>query len=259
MLKLLKYDFIQSYRAYSMIFALFFLLSFMASSIVYDNFIKWILFSVLISLTVIIIVLFFINTIKHFNSSMYRKSGYLTLTLPVSTHKIVLSKFIANFIWFVLGIILLIFGVFIVIIFSSENILIGLYEVGNIINIFFKEIITNNKSMLTLLFFFSFFASFILELYFIISLVNTKISRNNKVFAGIMIFILITIITGILNQSLHFYDFFNFINLDSYYFYNDFPSHIFWGFALSVLSVNIFYSLVYYYLTIYIIDNMIEI
>lgn len=59
--------------------------------------------------------------VKRFKRNIYGRQGYLTLTLPVTTHQILISKLISAFIWFVLSALVTILSISFVAIFS-ENI-----------------------------------------------------------------------------------------------------------------------------------------
>ncbi|MGT2911903.1 hypothetical protein ACVR1I_09360 [Streptococcus cameli] len=45
----------------------------------------------------------FILVIRRFYSNIYGREGYLTMTLPVTSHQIILSKFLASYIWYTLA------------------------------------------------------------------------------------------------------------------------------------------------------------
>jgi hypothetical protein len=57
----------------------------------------------------------FFIIIRHFYKNVFGREGYLTLTLPVSSHQIILSKLLASFIWVVFNSVILIIGIVLVI------------------------------------------------------------------------------------------------------------------------------------------------
>ncbi|MCU9533328.1 ABC transporter permease [Streptococcus sp. CSL10205-OR2] len=57
----------------------------------------------------------FFIIVNRFNKNIFGREGYLTLTLPVSTHQIILSKLLASFIWSVLSSIVLLFSIFLLV------------------------------------------------------------------------------------------------------------------------------------------------
>lgn len=45
----------------------------------------------------------FLLVVRRFYTNVYDRQGYLTMTLPVTSHQIILSKFVAAFIWYTLA------------------------------------------------------------------------------------------------------------------------------------------------------------
>ena len=83
MLKLLKYEMIQSYRQYFLTLGIFLILCVLAPLL--PDFISQVLSSLMIFAMLGISIAVLVNVITNFNRSMYKRPGYLTLTLPVST------------------------------------------------------------------------------------------------------------------------------------------------------------------------------
>ncbi|TYK92759.1 ABC transporter permease, partial [Streptococcus pyogenes] len=54
--------------------------------------------------------------INRFSKNIFGREGYLTLTLPVTSHQIILSKLVASFICSLFNLIILIFGIAILIV-----------------------------------------------------------------------------------------------------------------------------------------------
>ena len=92
MLKLLKYEIVQSYRQYFLTFAIFLILCIMTPWV--PDFINGILASLLVFAFIGISIAINVNVILNFNRSMYKRPGYLTLTLPVSTNKLLAVKYL---------------------------------------------------------------------------------------------------------------------------------------------------------------------
>lgn len=61
----------------------------------------------------------FILVIRRFYQNVYGKQGYLTMTLPVNSHQIILSKLLAAFIWYILTFITFLLSIFIIIAIGS--------------------------------------------------------------------------------------------------------------------------------------------
>jgi hypothetical protein len=63
----------------------------------------------------IIMIAIYINIILNYVKSMFKKPGYLSLTLPVSTQQLLLSKVIGALLWSFVGTIVLVFGMALII------------------------------------------------------------------------------------------------------------------------------------------------
>ena len=101
MLKLLKYEIIESYRQYLLTFVVFLMLC--AITPLVPVFISNIL-SILVAIAFTgIFIAIFLNVIISFNRSMYKRPGYLTLTLPVRTENLIGAKLIGSLIWVVIS------------------------------------------------------------------------------------------------------------------------------------------------------------
>ena len=109
MLKLLKYEIIESYRQYLLTFVVFLMLC--AITPLVPVFISNIL-SILVAIAFTgIFIAIFLNVIISFNRSMYKRPGYLTLTLPVRTENLIGAKLIGSLIWVVISTLVLLIGI----------------------------------------------------------------------------------------------------------------------------------------------------
>lgn len=61
--------------------------------------------------------------IRRFKSSVYDRQGYLTLTLPVSEHQIILSKLLGAFIWSLASSLVFILSIYIILVLTGANFL----------------------------------------------------------------------------------------------------------------------------------------
>ncbi|MFS9241760.1 hypothetical protein [Streptococcus infantis] len=61
--------------------------------------------------------------IRLFKGSVYDRQGYLTLTLPVSEHQIILSKFLGAFIWSLASSLVFILSIYIILVLTGANFL----------------------------------------------------------------------------------------------------------------------------------------
>ena len=61
--------------------------------------------------------------IRRFNGSVYDRQGYLTLTLPVSEHQIILAKLLGAFIWSLASSLVFILSIYIILVLTGANFL----------------------------------------------------------------------------------------------------------------------------------------
>ena len=61
--------------------------------------------------------------IRRFKGSVYDRQGYLTLTLPVSEHQIILSKLLGAFIWSLASSLVFILSIYIILVLTGANFL----------------------------------------------------------------------------------------------------------------------------------------
>ena len=61
--------------------------------------------------------------IRRFKGSVYDRQGYLTLTLPVSEHQIILSKLLGAFIWSLASSLVFILSIYIILVLAGANFL----------------------------------------------------------------------------------------------------------------------------------------
>jgi len=147
----------------------------------------------------------FVGIVYQYYKSMFSKSGYLTLTLPVSTHELVISKIIATLIWFLAGIIISVLGF---VIFGAiagggitlENIKINFQS----IQYFLSQILTLEtlKEIILLLISVS---SFISSVFVVVTLVHTKYFRKRRLFWGIAIYLIGVIVFNFIFDSVGVY------------------------------------------------------
>ena len=59
--------------------------------------------------------------IRRFKGSVYDRQGYLTLTLPVSEHQIILAKLLGAFIWSLISSAVLVLSIYIILVIIEPN------------------------------------------------------------------------------------------------------------------------------------------
>ena len=241
MLKLLKYEIIQSYRQYLITFAIFLILCTLTPWM--PDFISGILITLLVVAFMGISIAINVNIILNFNRSMYKRPGYLTLTLPVSTNKLVMAKYLGSLIWFFAGYLVLMAGVMILIFLVGDISFKELLESSSIIVEIMSENIGN--AILHLIDFLAGISAMILSFFFTITLTKTKYIPKYKTVLGIIVYLLGLIIIA---NILAFSPISNFIGSLTYE-----QSVIF-----EIIIVGVFAGILYF-LTVYLIDHKIEV
>ncbi len=142
----------------------------------------------------VIITLYIINSIRFFKQSFFSSQGYLTLTLPISTGKNVISKLLSIIIWgiafTVVGVVSLFFSALILntLIGHSEGVDVSIFtQIKNFFtpssNIDIRQVTINILSSFS-----SFFSSILMlcAILFVITLGNVKPFKNHSVFFSIV-------------------------------------------------------------------------
>lgn len=118
MLKLMKYEFIHSVRTFMIAFAIFlgvcFIVPFFIGTSLFNEEMMAI-FPILLSIgfTVLVIgicIALFVSIFTNYYRSMFQKPAYLTMTLPVSSLQLIVSKLIMSIVWLIIGGIVLMSG-----------------------------------------------------------------------------------------------------------------------------------------------------
>lgn len=241
MLKLLKYEMIQSYRQYLLTFGVFFILCIIAPFL--PDFISGVLSSLMIVAFMGISLAILVNIIMNFNRSMYKRPGYLTLTLPVSTEKLVGAKLLGSLLWVFISSIMLTIGL-IILVFLVGQVPLGdiftvmgelLNELGN--NFGFLVINLLDAIVMT--------SAMILSFYATVTLTKTKYIPKYKTAIGIIIYVIVLIV-GI-NLLL-------WGPIDAFITNLDINGATWFSIVLNAVLVVGFY-----FLTIYLIDHKIEV
>ncbi|WP_155973145.1 ABC transporter permease [Streptococcus ruminantium] len=139
----------------------------------------------------------FFLVINRFRKNVYGRQGYLTMTLPVDSHQIILSKLLVSLVWYILAIITAIFSIGIVITLimmpSDKNALSQL------------QIIIQNLNWTTL---FSRFIYGLIEIIANILLIYFSISvgqlfKDHRFLFAVLTYVGIGIVVGVLSAFLH--------------------------------------------------------
>lgn len=241
MLKLIKYELIGSYRQYLLTFLIFIIgciiIPLLPSGMgeLISGFFMMALFGIVISI--------FVNIILSFNNSMFKRPGYLTLTLPVSTNQLIISKVIGAFVWSTIAGIVLLIGM-IILMFIVTNTSIGvLFEaIGELIRAFTVNIPLLLQELLIMI---TSTAALILSFYFTVTLTHTRFIPKYKTFIGIVGYFIVSMVLGYIISTPMIAEFMS--SLDGT------------GYFLMQMIVNIVMIVGFFYGTKYLIDRQIEV
>lgn len=233
MLKLLKYEIIESYRQYLLTFVVFLMLC--AITPLVPMFISNIL-SILVAIAFAgIFIAIFLNIIISFNRSMYKRPGYLTLTLPVSTEKLIGAKLIGSLIWVAISTLVLMIGIMILTITTGE---VSFLEFTELTRYSFAYIF-NHFDVMVMKFVDTLAAivMLILSFYLVITFTKTKFVPKYKAVAGIALYFIgwILIANILIKLSI--------ANVN----------------ALMSIVLSVFLSVIFYVATVYLINHQIEV
>lgn len=206
MLKLIKHEFLHSMRTFLISFGVF-----LGACIIFpivlnvDNINNMPMFSMFFGfstafLFVGIAIALFVSIFINYNHSMFQKPGYLTLTLPVSTTEIILSKILVTMLWLIIGCFVLVGGILLSTVISScINESLTLTEIfdwfvsfnQHMFYVFVHETWNIVKMIIAII------ATLLLTIstiYFSLTIVHTKLIRNHRMLVGVILYFVITFI-----------------------------------------------------------------
>ncbi len=247
MLKLLKFELIHSYRSFALVFAIFLMGCAALPLLPVDIFA--IASVLLVFATLGISIAVFVTIVRNYNSSMFKKPGYLTLTLPVSSHQIVISKIISALIWFTITGIVLTIGLFIMLIVLGlkSGVDFDLPLIFNAIMKEFKYLNLNDYLELLKLVIRGMIVSItsVAGVYALVTIVQTKYTRKHKVAIAFVIYFIYSFIVSLLLQNVLG------INTDIIAYNEDILFNI-------TTLINLIQFALYYFVTIYVLDYKLE-
>ena len=210
----MKYEFIHSMRTFLISYVVFLAMCviypFLADKFFFPNIpFLYMFFNLGFILLVIgIIIALFVSLFINFHHSMFKKPAYLTLTLPVSSTQLVLSKVIMSIVWLIIGIFVLMIGLFIMTMITSFiNDVITISELfdtlkemlGSVIHYFIYDSKDFFKDILAMM---SGLIFMIGSIYFALTSAHTKWLRKHRLIFGIILYITIDIIVAYIGSDL---------------------------------------------------------
>ncbi len=185
--KLMKHKFIASYRTYVPVYAALYIFSVLIffSLRVQNTLISSLLiviFSLLLGAMVIFTIYILVISL---GTRVYGKPGYLLFSVPAKTSEIMLSKFIANFIW-----ILAFDFVSITVLFIAFSMMGILTEVSDILSLLWTTLdLTTSNIFMFIVFGIVMIAYYIAFFMFLFALLNLIYKGEKKIFIGVLFYL----------------------------------------------------------------------
>lgn len=179
LLKLIKHEFKNNWSTFAALYFVLLAASFLirfSSSDALTGIVAFI-YSITIFATIIFSLVAIINS---FNRSMFKKEGYLTLTLPVNTSSLIASKLIVSSVWFSLSSSIVLLSAFIMIpdattFFNNVQMMLDYFGATTLISYIF---ITSIFSII----------EFVLCVFLAITIVNTCWIKKYRGFIGVAVY-----------------------------------------------------------------------
>lgn len=246
MLNLIKYDILHNCRTYLVEYIIFLVLAIILPFIPSAE-----TQSILIFVTILLIfclMIFNLVTIcAYYYKDMFSQNAYLTLTLPLSSNELLLAKIISACIWIVISCLVLILGfTFSITIYASS--MVSFQEIMELASTFFGavgEIFLDSGLWQIFPYLFISLVKFVISIFTIMTVVQTKYTRRNKVWWGLGIFIAYMIISSFVSNLL--------LSTDVAI---ELMSKL--GLYATIIS-GIIEVVIFYFICKYILDHMIEI
>lgn len=199
MLKLVKYELIQSWRNFAMVFFGYLILCALTPLLGFNEnllMIQGILTAILVCTIMGIFIGVFLTVAKSYKNSMFGRNGYLTLTLPVNNHQLLSAKIISSMTWIILSGIVLIIGMFVLVfsIVGFDQFFAGMQDLFREFGVFIQHWGVEFLQILFLMILNV--LAFVLLIFCALTLSHTCWIRNHRVFWAIVIIVLYNIITS---------------------------------------------------------------
>lgn len=213
MLKLMKYEFIHSYRTFLISFMTFIgaclLMPFVMNGILSDMPIISILFALGFSVLIVgIIITLFISIVINYDRSMFKRPAYLTLTLPVSTTELIVAKVLTSILWLIIATFVFFIGTYLMGLMSAflneslsiSSIIDGMKMFGKM---FWEYLSTQPFNFLAnIIHVIGQLLMLVTGIYMTMTVVHTKWFRNHRLIYGLIIYLVMNLFIGWLSLQL---------------------------------------------------------
>lgn len=193
--KLLKYEFKCTCRSFLAAYVIILLASLFVVQTPGRAFFANIIILIYVASLVALIFMMVYNILRNYNVTLFKQQGYLTNTLPVTTHQILISKLISASVWLLASIAVILASAFIIAVRGGMDIGVVLEELGNI-NFFDSDL------LITLLMIMGGTIQSILLFYLVLSIVHTRYVPRYRVVIAIGIYLIIDWITSTIITTL---------------------------------------------------------
>ena len=250
MLKLIKYDIMQNYHIYVVEYAIYLILCLVLPFL--PNNLSAIV-SMFMVFFVTIVILFNIGTIIYnYYQSMFGKQAYLTLTLPYNSHELFASKVLAAFLWIMISVLVLLFGVAIITIimgFQYADIQ-EFFELVRLSSDIFIAFFISADFLQAILVMFISILAFVITGFTLCTVVQTKYTRKNKMMWLVGIFFVASMIYNYLHIVIANTNWYQ----QMYYMLQGAL-----GFWLTESLGSLIWLIIAYFINVYILEHMVEI
>lgn len=249
MLNVIKYDILQNYRIYIIEYVVYLItciiLPFIPQNIVF------IPMFLLLLLVWAMILLNFVTIFYNFYKSMYSNKGYLTMTLPLSSHELLLGKIFAGIIWIIISFVILFLGFGLIVLMFSimEN---SVLEQLSFLLEALSQLVSTVYFYEGILAIIIFIISFITVGFTVLTIIQTKFTRKHKAIWAIVAYVALIVINNILRYA--------FVKIIAIFgLYNTIGNILqITGPILPTAIISLIQSTILYFVSIYVLDNMLE-
>ena len=249
MLNVIKYDILQNYRIYIIEYVVYLItciiLPFIPQNIVF------IPMFLLLLLVWAMILLNFVTIFYNFYKSMYSNKGYLTMTLPLSSHELLLGKIFAGIIWIIISFVILFLGFGLIALMFSimEN---SVLEQLSFLLEALSQLVSTVYFHEGILAIIIFIISFITVGFTVLTIIQTKFTRKHKAIWAIVAYVALIVINNILRYA--------FVKIIAIFgLYNTIGNILqITGPILPTALISLIQSTILYFVSIYVLDNMLE-
>ena len=249
MLNVIKYDILQNNRIYIIEYVVYLItciiLPFIPQNIVF------IPMFLLLLLVWAMILLNFVTIFYNFYKSMYSNKGYLTMTLPLSSHELLLGKIFAGIIWIIISFVVLFlgFGLMVLMFSIMEN---SVLEQLSFLLEALSQLVSTVYFYEGILAIIIFIISFITVGFTVLTIIQTKFTRKHKAIWAIVAYVALIVINNILRYA--------FVKIIAIFgLYNTIGNILqITGPILPTALISLIQSTILYFVSIYVLDNMLE-